>query len=524
MTSSGAEFNNLFAALHAAAGRAPGQTLLEATWGEHRTYEEFELRSVALSAVFEELGLGIKSRIAVEVAASGFVFEAVFAAARIGAAVLPLNPGYTQQEQGALLHTLEPDLLITLQPRHSTWRTVTSERLHRETQARLDHQREHLAAASAWWVADPELVCRFGVTSGSSGLPKIVQKTHANWLADGSSAARFWGLTSQDRVLSAQPLYYGDPFIVLNGCIRSGATALYVERFRSQDFFTQVRDMKASVFLTIGAMPHMLLNSAVSPAQREHSARAAFSVAIPPERHAELERRFNTPFREMYGTAEVGLVIGEPFDVPGHDANVGTGNLGIPTPGTQVRLIDSDGSVIEGPGTGLAEVRGPSVASHGYLGGEHTAFAPEGWYATGDYLTRLENGVLRYAGRAKDVVRRAGENISCQEVERALRAHPLVYEAAVIPREDPIRQEEVWAVVMLNAPATMDTAEVLDEHLATVLARHKRPRFYSFLDKLPMTPTERVKKATLREQLRGEAPQVDLGERAHSIRGKQTPR
>lgn len=505
MSSDQLDHDNLFSVLHHASQRYAQKPLIETTWGEAVTYAEFERRVVALSQALSRRGIGIGSRLAVEATASTFIFECTFAAAKLGAAVLPLNPKYTSGEREHLLRTLQPDLVVTLQ----------DDSLAREVDDAMAGDRQALVSAGEQWVSGAELIARFGVTSGSSGLPKIVAKSHSNWVADGRAARGLWSLGPDDRVLSAQPLYYGDPFILLNACMHAGATGIYVQRFRSQDFFTHVRDMRATLFLTIGAMPFMLLNSPATAAEREHSARGGFSVAIPPAQHAELEARFGVEFREMYGTAEIGVVVGEPFDSHGHGANVGTGSLGHPLPGVTVRLRNADGSIMNGPGTGLAEINGPTVALHGYLGEDQGGFLPGGWYSTGDYLTRLADGSIRYAGRAKDVVRRAGENISCQEVENALRSHETVLDAAVLPLPDPIREEEVWAIVSVDGKAGAESAYELDAFLSGILTRHKLPRFYSFVSEFPRTPTERVNKPQLKRNLEDQSPDVDLGERFH---------
>lgn len=512
------DHDNLFSVLHRAAGLYGDKPLLETVGGETHTFAEFELRAVALSEALTERGVSVGSRLAVEADASSFIFECMFAAAKLGAAVLPLNPNYTADERKHLLDTMQPQLVVTLEESASEWQSVTQLELAQKVEGYIADDVQALVCASSHWVAGPDSIARFGVTSGSSGLPKIVAKSHSNWVADGRAAGWLWGLTSTDRVLSAQPLYYGDPFILLNACLHSGATSIYVGRFRSQDFFSQVKDTRATLFLTIGAMPYMLLNSPVSEVEQQHSARAGFSVAIPPAHHAELEARFGVEFREMYGTAEIGCVVGEPFDSREHSTTVGTGNLGGPLPGVTIRLRNSDGTLLDGAGTGLAELKGPTVARHGYLGEDQGGFLPGGWYSTGDFLTRLSDGSLQYAGRAKDVVRRAGENISCQEVENALRRHENVLDAAVLPRPDPVREEEVWATVSLDRDATSDVALELDSFLAGILTRHKLPRFYSFVPDFPRTPTERVNKPLLKKVLENTDPDVDLGERAHKVK------
>ncbi|MFI7232616.1 hypothetical protein ACIBO5_56345 [Nonomuraea angiospora] len=117
----------------------------------------------------------------------------------------------------------------------------------------------------------------------------------------------------------------------------------------------------------------------------------------------------------------------------------------------------------------------------------------------------------------KDVVRRAGENVSCQEVEAVLRDQPGVLDAAVIPRPDPIRGEEVWAFLQVEEVPTQphlvrERAEAVLRGAREALARHKLPRYVSLVDRFERTPTERIVKRRLAE--RGEqVPTYDFGER-----------
>jgi crotonobetaine/carnitine-CoA ligase len=136
---------------------------------------------------------------------------------------------------------------------------------------------------------------------------------------------------------------------------------------------------------------------------------------------------------------------------------------------------------------------------HGKPEANAAAFV-DGWFRTSDLFRRDARGYLYLVGRAKDMVRRSGENISALEVEQVLRAMPAILEAAVIGVPDDTRGEEVLALIV-PASTPPDPAAVF-EHCARLLARFKVPRYLRIEASLPKTPSGKIAKAPLRERWR----------------------
>jgi crotonobetaine/carnitine-CoA ligase len=144
-------------------------------------------------------------------------------------------------------------------------------------------------------------------------------------------------------------------------------------------------------------------------------------------------------------------------------------------------------------------LRAPGLMS-GYLNRpeETDIIMRGGWLHTGDLAVYDDSGYLYFKGRAKDIVRRGGENVAASEVEQVLRGHPAVLEAAVVPTTDDLRGEEVHAVVVLVEGGTASAAELV-EFCAERLAKYKVPRYVSLRDHdFPRTPSMRVKKDEIR--------------------------
>jgi crotonobetaine/carnitine-CoA ligase len=180
-----------------------------------------------------------------------------------------------------------------------------------------------------------------------------------------------------------------------------------------------------------------------------------------------------------------------------HDELVGTGCIGRPTRDREAMIVDEAGRPVPRGETGELVLRGIGLM-HGYHEDpEATARAfSGGWFHTGDLATMDSQGRIFYVGRTKDMIRRSGENISADEVERALLLHPAVRLAAVIAVPDELRGEEVKAFVVLDEEKEPDE---LAEFCAGKLAYFKVPRYWTMTESLPLTPSERVAKGDLRE-------------------------
>jgi crotonobetaine/carnitine-CoA ligase len=496
--------HNLAATLRWAADRYGERSALEFERGEAFTFAGLASRAAGLAEELQARGVRENDVLAVALDNRATFPLLVFAAAQLGALVLPLNPSFRPAELEAIYDVAQPTHAVALAEfceRHARLHhergmavlavdeAAAGHDVLRERDADWDHLgRRDLGERAVW----------FGLTSGSTGLPKLVAKRQRTWILVGHIMRAICGLEPDDRMLCAQPCYYGDPFFILMGTLQAGATAVMLSRFRSPTFMEHVARRSITKFWSIGAMPTMLLNTAPGPFDRRHGARAAWSVGIPRNRHRELEERFGVRWLEVYGSAEATGVLAETE----HSPHVpGEGWLGRIVPTQEVRLVDQAERELTGDAAGVLQVRGPLVATeyHGRPDASAAAFRADGWYHSGDVIERCGDR-WRYVRREKDVVRRAGENISCQEVEAVLRAHPGVVDAAVLPKPDPIRQEEVWAFVQRSDGLPADPASTARDVLqfaAERLAPHKLPRFMSFVGDFPRTPSQRVAKRHL---------------------------
>jgi crotonobetaine/carnitine-CoA ligase len=391
------------------------------------------------------------------------------ALARLGAAMVPLNVRYRAADTAHLMVDAVPVAVVS----SAEFAGIVSD-------SRVPvHLIEDLPLADGFvqGPVDPSAVVNVQYTSGTTGLPKGCLLAHTYWLTLGCSLVEeFPEIGEHDVMLTAQPFSYVDPQWNVVTALLAGAELVVLDGFHPSTFWAKVREHQVTYFYCLGAMPTLLLKMPTGPCDRDHRVRVVQCSGIPVDRHAELESRWGVPWYEAFGMTETGADIRVyPED---HDALVGTGCLGRPARHRSVTVVD-----------GELMVRGPGMFD-GYLG--HPSPLREGWFPTGDLVRLDDEGRVYHLGRAKDMIRRSGENIAAAEVEQVLMAHPRVLLAAVVGVPDEIRGEEVKAYVVGTA-----SADELSVYCAARLAAFKVPRFWEFRDDLPRTPSERVAKQLL---------------------------
>jgi acyl-coenzyme A synthetase/AMP-(fatty) acid ligase len=245
----------------------------------------------------------------------------------------------------------------------------------------------------------------------------------------------------------------------------------------------------------------------VAPDARDksHSVRFGFGAGVSPRLHATFEERFGFPLLEAWAMTETG--VGAVVIANREPRKVGTACFGRPETRVECRVVDDGGREV-GPGEpGELLVRAAGEAPRfgffrEYLKDpESTAEAwGGGYFHTGDIVRRDEDGDFHFIDRKKNVIRRSGENISAVEVESVLLQHPKIAGVGVTAVPDEIRGDEVMACVVPRG--AVEAREVVEFCLER-LAYYKAPGYVAFCERLPLTPTEKIQRAQLKELGRG---------------------
>jgi len=331
-------------------------------------------------------------------------------------------------------------------------------------------------------------------TSGTEGPSKAVLCPHGHVFQ--TSASFSFQTGPDDVVLVVLPLFHASGLFtgVLNA-LRGGATAV-IRTFSVSRFWTDVREYGCTQTVLMGAMIDFLWRAPASDSDRAHPLRNVTVVpAMPYVR--EFGERFGVSVESAYGQTETGT----PTIASAKDAEPFL--CGYPRAFFEVKIADDDDVEVPVGTNGEILVRSnePWSMFAGYLDDmEATIKATRnGWVHTGDMGRKNERGQVYFVDRKKDALRRRGENVSSLEVEKYLLAHPDVAQAAIVSVPSEHLEDDIKAVVVLEKAAAFDPERLL-RYLYEQLPYFMVPRYYEVIDELPLTPTGKVAKASLRQR------------------------
>jgi len=419
--------------------------------------------------------VGPGARVALALPNRWSLVAGIWGALKLGATAVPLNPLLTPDERARIADHLRPALVVEAS----------------DVAAFAETGSDVPAITS---VEAPALIL---YTSGSTGQPKGAVLSHpALEFSTRSWAGPVMALTEEDRVLAALPLShsYG-----LNGALfaplLAGAAIALLERFSPEETLAAIARHRVTVFPGVATMFRRLLDAPSLDGADLSSVRVALSGAAPCpwELAEEWRRRTGVRILRGYGMTElfrpISYLAADQADAP--DA------IGRAVPGVIARVVDDAGRPLPDGEVGELLIQSPA-AMDGYLDApaETRAVLEDGWFHTGDLASLSPDGLVRIAGRKRDLILRGGYSVFPGEVEAALCAHPAVAEAAVIGVAHAELGEEVVAFAALRPASTAD-AEELIAHCRARLAAYKYPRRVVILAELPKGAGGKVLKSRL---------------------------
>ena len=478
--------------------------------GRTLAWSEFAQDYKKLARVFELKGVRHGMRIAIMGRNDAAHVLTLFALAYLGAIMVPVNPDFGEREtryvfkhadiSGVIADTAAmPIVEAALKTTESTaWI------LNIDAPATAPDSLFGMMAASCATQQPPQGraqdTCIIIYTSGTTGFPKGVMHSQFNLVTAGEANVERLHLQPEDRVLIILPFFHVNAvFYSLSGVLASGACMILIPRFSASNFWHVAADHGATVVNIIEAIGTILCARDRSEYRPDHTLRVAYGVrkgAAPIFRHEfGIQKLFSG-----FGMTEIPGVTCNPWEGPDKP-----GSMGLPgkhpdpqRPWATCRVVDDNGNDVAAGTAGELWVKTP-IAMQGYFRDpEQTEQAfHDGWLKTGDLVKYDEDGYFFHLSRKKDIIRRRGENIAAAELEMVIGELPGIFQVAAIAVPSELGEDDILIAAVKKPGITLSEQQIIDwcrERLTAV----KVPRFVSFLDELPLTPTHKILKSALR--------------------------
>jgi malonyl-CoA/methylmalonyl-CoA synthetase len=497
--------NGNLAAQLAAAMTDPAAVAIEAPCRPDMSQAALQERTGRFANVLRQVGVLPGDRVVVQVEKSVEALILYLAVLRVGAVFVPLNPAYTAVEVGYFLNDARPRLFVCAPNRHDSLLSVAGETGARVETLGAAGDGSLIGLASGIGTSHDIHECS-GVdlaailyTSGTTGRSKGAMLSHDNLASNARALVSAWRFTSADLLIHALPIFHTHGlFVACHVALFSDARILFLPKFDVDAVLAAMP--RATAFMGVPTFYTRLLADPGLNAGTARRMRLFISGSAPllPEIHRAWQDRTGHPILERYGMTETGMNTSNPYDGPRLP-----GSVGLPLPGTEVRITDPGTDRVLATGeTGMIEVRGPNVFTGYWRMPEKTKdeMRADGFFITGD-LGRIDPaGYLHIEGRQKDLIITGGYNVYPREIETAIDAIPGVVESAVVGLPDADFGESIAAIVVAEPGAAIN-AETVRVALDGRLARFKQPRTVVFRADLPRNAMGKVQKQLLREDL-----------------------
>ena len=463
------------------------------------SFEALDDAADRIASMLRQRGVAPGGRVAI-LLPDGLATVALYlACAQIGAIAVPLNWRLSSAEIAHILHRASPHLLFTvdrfsaLVPDGGSPENLVLPDGAAALGALLqltDGKAERQPASTA----DPFLML---FTSGTTGTPKGCVLGQAGQAVAALSTALTLGLGPSDRLFSVPPLFHVGGWSGLLAHLIAGASVVFAPQPLTASSWC---DFVIRYGCTSASLPPTLRDAVIARADlpdviaKLRRLSNAGTTMIDACRFMQLRQVFGDRISVGYGLTEAGAFAAQMSAAEQIERLDGCGKL---LPHLEARIIDQSGKDVPSGSVGELALRGPSVML-GYWDDATASAAAfvDGWMKTGDMMRIDDQGYLRFAARAKELIKSGGENVYPAEVERLLMLHPAIADCAVAGVRDDVWGEAVKAFIVLAPGTTIELSEV-GQWCRSDLAGYKRPRYVEVVDAIPRTPLGKVERIAL---------------------------
>lgn len=502
-----------------AARRWPDKTaVLDAAAGRGLTFAELDERAHRAAAGLRALGIAPGDRVLLQLPNSTQFAVALFALLRAKALPVMCLPGHRAAELGHFAAVSEATaLLIADKANGFDYRAMARDLVAEHPGLQhviVDGDPDsflswtQLCESSSADVAPPALPTDPGspalllVSGGTSGLPKLIPRTHDDYVFNATASAEICGLRSEDIYLVLLSAGHNFPLACpgLLGAMTVGATTVFGTDPSPEAAFGAIARHGVTVTALVPALAKLWAQACDWEPVTPKTLRLlqVGGARLEPDDARRVRETLTPGLQQVFGMAE-GLLN---YTRPDDPADVIDQTQGRPLcAADELRIVDGAGEPVAPGEEGELLVRGPYTLN-GYFRAERDnqrSFDPNGFYRSGDLVRRRDDGNLVVTGRIKDAITRAGETIAAQDLEEQMLSHPTIFSAAAVPLPDPYLGEKICAAVVFSGKP-LSLAELnayLDQR---GVAAHSRPDMLVAMPALPTTPIGKIdKKAIVRQ-------------------------
>jgi 2,3-dihydroxybenzoate-AMP ligase len=350
---------------------------------------------------------------------------------------------------------------------------------------------------------DPTDPAVFQLSGGTTGIPKLIPRTHNDYAYNSKAAASVCAISGKSVLLVVLPIAHNLPLACpgIQGFMFHGAKVVLSSCTKPEDFCALIQKHRVTHLKVVPALLIRLLNSGAVTRHDLSSLEMIQSggQCLQPETRLLAKKLIPSAFiQENFGMSE-GLLM---FVRPDDPEDVCLETVGRPvSPDDEVRLLDDNGRDVPRGEVGELCCRGPYTL-RGYFGAPDynaRAFTPEGFYRSGDLMRQHRSGNYIVEGRKKDLINRGGEKISAEEIENIILSHPSVKDVACVPVADPDLGERMCACVLLRDGAQLSFHQLKTFLSGKEIAKYKFPERLEILSDFPLSNFGKVSKSKLVE-------------------------
>jgi 2,3-dihydroxybenzoate-AMP ligase len=352
---------------------------------------------------------------------------------------------------------------------------------------------------------DPEDPAVFQLSGGTTGIPKLIPRSHNDYVYNSKIASAVTGVGPDEVFLDVLPLAHNLPLACpgLQGYLLHGGKFVLSKSTRSVDILALIERYRVTHMAVVPALLIRLVNDPLITKFDLSSLRVIQSGGqrLQPEvRRRTKELIPSVTVQENFGMAE-GMLMFVRLDDP---EEVRLETVGRPlSPDDEVRLVDDDDREVAPGEVGELLARGPYTL-RGYFGAAEynaRAFTSDGFYRTGDLMRLHPSGNYMVEGRKKDLINRGAEKISAEEIENLILTHPAVQNVACVPMPDPVLGERMCAYVIQRGDESLTLQTLVAFLLEQEIAKHKLPERLEIVEEFPLSPFGKVSKKDLTERI-----------------------